>query len=434
MSIGVSETAGARDLGWLGGLREGLFITILLIVWITTKPFGAVQPGETVPTGSDVVNQLTFAVLAVAALVALWFSDWRALKPFLKPSYGLLLVWLLLSVTFSAAPGDAVRALAFTLIAMLLAATLFVLPDNAARFRVLLVTAAGVVLAFAYLGVFLSPEAIHSDDDPFEPEHAGSWRGHLTHKNIAGAMMAVFTIIGIYALRSGQRLAGLALIVGALLFLWFTRSKTSFALLPFVVFVGFAAEWLRNPLIRAGLLLGPVLTLNLLTLGSALEPAIRAFNQGVMKDPSFTGRYDIWRFGFEKLAERPWTGFGFESFWLSDMVKRSESKLELAWQPQKIVHGHNGYLDVALALGLPGLMLTVAVFIIRPVMDYHRATAHSGETRRFATLCIMLWLFISLGMCLEVFYFRRADPIWFALLLAVFGLRMAAVHRLETGR
>jgi hypothetical protein len=33
---------------------------------------------------------------------------------------------------------------------------------------------------------------------------------------------------------------------------------------------------------------------------------------------------------------------------------------------------------------------------------------------------------VALGMCLESYLFRRSDPVWFSLLVAVFGLRFLA--------
>jgi O-antigen ligase len=411
--------------------RDVLFAMILLVIWIGTKPFGALAPGEVEAQGGNLVNQLTFAGLAAASIGALWLTGGRALKPLLQPSYAILLGWLFVSVAISAEADDALRALAFTVITMLLAATIYALPGDAERFRALLFGSALAALALSWFGVIaMSDVAIHTDDDPIEPEHAGSWRGHFTHKNIAGAMMAIFAIIGVYALRSGRRLIGLGLLIGAVTFLYFTRSKTSFMLLPVVITIGFMAEWLRHPALRAALLLGPVAALNLLTLGSALSPAIAAFNRETLKDPTFTGRLDIWRFGFEKLAERPWTGFGFESFWKSEAIVRMESKLELSWLVQNIVHGHNGYLDVALGMGLPGLALVVWIFLVKPVRDYANTRA-TPANQRLATAFIMIWLFISLCMCLEVFYFRRSDPIWFTLVVAVFGLRMTASHRID---
>ncbi len=180
-----------------------------------------------------------------------------------------------------------------------------------------------------------------------------------------------------------------------------------------------------------GLCLGPVVALNVLTLGSALVPAIAAFNKGALRDPTFTGRLDIWRFGFAKLWEQPWAGYGFESFWKSEAIVRMEANLELSWMVQNSVHGHNGYLDVALGMGLIGLALTLWTFIVKPVLDFN-ACIQTRENRLLASCCMTIWLFVSLCMCLEVFYFRRVDPIWFALVFAVAGLRLAASHRMPT--
>lgn len=410
--------------------REIVFVLILLAGWVTTRPFHSGPPGAVGEPTSDIVNQLTFSGLAVASVLGLALGDRRTLKPLLQASYGVMLAWLLVGVSVSAAPDASFRALAFTLIVMMLAAALYGLPRSYGRFQTLLFGVAAATLALSWFGVIVMPDAsIHSDVDLIEPEHAGSWRGHLIHKNITGAMMAVLALIGVYALRSGRRLAGLWLLLGAAVFLYFTRSKTSLGLLPVAMALAFLAEKLPSLPIRAALLLGPIAALNALTLGSALNPAIAAFNKANLSDPSFTGRLDIWRYGFERFVERPWTGFGFESFWMNEIVTRSESKLELSWEVQNIIHGHNGYLDMLLTLGIPGLAIVIYVFLLKPVLDYHRHQK-TRENRLLATACLSIWLFVSLCMCLEVFYFRRADPIWFALVFAVFGLRMAASYPL----
>jgi O-antigen ligase len=148
----------------------------------------------------------------------------------------------------------------------------------------------------------------------------------------------------------------------------------------------------------------------------------------VMKDPTFTGRFDIWRYGFEKLAERPWTGYGFEGFWQTSTTLQGESGLELAWAVEKIIHGHNSYLDIALTTGIPGLVLVLYTFLLKPVIDYHNCQPSPGN-RMIATMFLSILIFISLGMCLETYYFRRADPVWFTLLIAVLGLRFTAAFR-----
>ncbi len=410
--------------------REALFVIVLLTVWVTTRPFTTFQSEAPAAAGGDVLNQLVFLALGTACLAVLAFRDVRLLAPMAQLSYVLVLIGLFASLRQSGDPASALRALVFTLIVMGIAVTLLTLPRDAARFRVLLAGVCLAVVALAWAGVLVFPDhAIHTDFDPAEPEHAGSWRGHYTHKNIAGAMMGVFTIVGIYALRSGQRLAGFALTVAAALFLYLTRSKTSLGLLPVAIALVFAAERLPWLWARLALTLGPIVAINILTIGSAAWAPVAALNRAILSDPSFTGRFDIWRYGFEKLAERPWSGFGFESFWLTDRTLRGESKLELAWAVEKIVHGHNSYLDLALTLGVPVLALVIYALIIKPVVDFHRAS-RSADSRLMASCFLMIWLFIALGMSLEVYVFRRADPVWFAFLLAVIGLRYIARHRL----
>lgn len=408
--------------------RQVVFVAILLAVWISTRPFWTAPSDGTVPA-ADLLNQLTFSGLAVAAMLGAWFADHRAMRPLLQPSYVVLFLWLSASVMQSTQLAISFRAFAFTGVIMVLAASLFVLPLRFSQFQNLLLGCALAVMGMAYFGVIALPDlGKHTDFDPFEPEHAGSWKGHYDHKNIAGAAMATFAIMGLYALRIGRRWIGVALLVGGVVFLYFTKSKTALGLLPLAMLLGYLAERIPSLGMRLILCLGPVVLLLILTLGGALVPEIAEFNKLVMKDPTFTGRFDIWRYGFEKLAEHPWTGYGFEGFWQTSTTLQGESRLELAWAVEKIIHGHNSYLDVALTTGIPGLLLVFYIFLLKPVIDYHMCKP-TENNRKLATMFLSILIFISLGMCLETYYFRRADPVWFTLLIAVLGLRFTAAYR-----
>jgi O-antigen ligase len=339
--------------------------------------------------------------------------------------------WMAATTLMSTQPDVSQRAFAFTLIVMFLAAALFALPRRFSDFQKLLLLCAALIIGLSYVGVVALPDlAKHTDFDPFEPEHAGSWKGHFDHKNIAGAMMAVIAVIGIYSIRIGRWRIGVTLLVAGLAFLYFTNSKTSLGLFPLVVVCCLVAEKTGSLVVRLILCFGPVIAMIVVTLGGVLVPPIAEINKAVMRDPTFTGRFDIWRYGFEMLAYRPLAGYGFEGFWQTSTTLQGESRLELSWAVEKIIHGHNGYLDVALTQGLVGLAIVIVVFLIKPVIDYHKAE-RSTENRLLATMFLMIWMFISLGQCLEVYYFRRADPVWFALLFACLGLRFTAAFRID---
>jgi O-antigen ligase len=93
-------------------------------------------------------------------------------------------------------------------------------------------------------------------------------------------------------------------------------------------------------------------------------------------------------------------------------------------------HSHNGYLDITLTMGLPGLALLLAVFVIAPLKDFHAAD-RSGNNGPLAMGLLQIWLFGVYLSSLESFYLDRDDPIWFTFLLAVFGLHYLARFRMR---
>jgi O-antigen ligase len=407
-------------------VRFVLSSMILLAVWLTTKPFMTIELTDGVPKGGDIVNQLTFAGLAALSGAMILMTNRRALVPLAQPIYVILVFWIVISLGLSTVPDMSMRAFQFALVIMFLGAATLVLAKDERQFTTILMVCAGLALCLAWIGVIALPDiAKHTDFDPFEPEHAGSWRGHFDHKNIAGAMMGVFFFCGVYLMRKGRMHVGTAIAIGSFVFLYFTKSKTSLALVPATVMIAFLIESCRPFMLRLLLTLGPILLMLTATLGSVLFKPVDAIIQSIVPGTNFTGRVDIWKFGFEKLVERPWAGFGFESFWLTPNTFNSESKQELAWNVDKIVHGHNSYLDVALTLGLPGLAIVAYIFLFKPLLDYQKATINDAQ-KPLATFFLMIWLFVSLGMCLESYFFRRSDPVWFSLLIAVLGLRLLA--------
>ena len=82
-------------------------------------------------------------------------------------------------------------------------------------------------------------------------------------------------------------------------------------------------------------------------------------------------------------------------------------------------------LDAMIAFGIPGAALISVVLLVIPVRDYLRIPQH-GNAGRIAGLFIGLWVFSVLAANLESFFFRRADPVWFLMLMSIVGLRITA--------
>lgn len=429
MSATGLERGHAASTGDVGRhLRGAIFVAALLLVWVSTAPFKGTYTVETENT-SNVVNQISFSLMAVLGLAGAASAGGRAALAYLRPSWALLLVWMIVGVIYSANPDISMRALRFTLVVLVIAGTLVLLPQGKRHFANLLGTAALLVLLICYAGLILFPDAaIHSGGDVLEPEHAGAWRGLFDHKNIAGAMMVILMLIGIFVAASHSTAFGLVIVALAALFLLKTGSKTSMGLGPFVVMVGFACARIRSIWLRALIALGPLALLLTATVGSVLSPSINEIVQSLSPGQTFTGRTEIWRFALDRLWERPLFGYGFEGFWGSDFVLFAEPKDYESGISNGMVHGHNGYIDLAIGLGIPGLVLATFVLILLPLRDHHRVLP-GPENKALAELFFRVWLFAIYSACLESFFLRRADPVWFALLISVIGLRLTSKYR-----
>lgn len=427
---GSQATGTAADADHSYWLRSIVVVAALLLVWVSTAPFKGSYEVDAAES-SNVVNQIAFTVTALLGLACAIASGGRAAKAYLRPSWLLLLAWMTIGVFHSANPDISMRAFRFTLVVLTIAGTIILLPQGQRHFAALLGTASLIVLGICYAGLVVYPDiAIHSGGDVLEPEHAGAWRGLFDHKNVAGAMMVILMLIGIFVTTAHSPRLGLVITGLAATFLFFTGSKTSMGLGPFVVLVGFACAHIRSLWLKALLALGPLAILLTATIGSVLYQPIDDIVQAVSPGQTFTGRMEIWSFALDRLWYRPVFGYGFEGFWGSDFVRYAEIGERETGVAQGMVHAHNGYVDLVIGLGIPGLVLGLAALILLPLRDHHRVI-RTPENKAMAELFFRIWLFSIYSACLESFFFRRADPVWFALLLAVIGLRLTSRYRVR---
>lgn len=409
-------------------LRGAIFIAAFLLVWVSTAPFKG-SYDVSAEASSNIVNQISFVLMAVLSVAGAVGHGGRAARAYLRPAWLMLLLWMTVGVLYSANPDISMRAYRFTLVVIAIAGSVILLPQNQRQFAQLLGTAALIVILICYAGLVIVPDiAIHSSGDALEPEHAGAWRGLFDHKNIAGAMMVIMMLIGIYVVSVGIGRLGWAVTILAATFLFFTGSKTSMGLGPFVVLVGLACARIRSLWLRALLALGPLAILLTATIGSVISKPIDEIVQSISPGQTFTGRTEIWKFAIDRLWNRPIFGYGFEGFWQSDYVLYAEIGENETGIAQGMVHGHSGYVDLAIGLGIPGLILGMIVLILLPLRDHHRVI-RTPENKAMAELFFRIWLFAIYSACLESFFFRRADPVWFALLVAVIGLRLTSKYR-----
>jgi O-antigen ligase len=410
----------------LARLQTVIATAILALLLITFRPFAVPGSAGTVSQGGDLVNQLGFGAVGLISIFSmLTLANAEVLKKLFSPWWVLLIGFAFLSVLTAASPEVAFRGLLFTFMAASGILAVLTLPSGADGFQRVVVTVSVLVLVVCYAGLFAYPDIAKHTGASLEPEHAGLWRGLYTHKNIAGPVMAVITFFGIYVLRRGSWITGLGICTFGLLFVANTGSKTSAGLVPLVILLVTVPGVFGVRRLAGSVVFITIVMTILSTIGTELFPPLRALRETFAPELTYTGRTEIWKFGLQNLFDRPLLGFGFESFWLSPFVKAQEPGFEALWDVRGIIHGHNGYLDIAINMGIPAFCVAIVAMLIEPVRNYGRCIGRR-ENIVMADLFMMIFTFTALNACLESFFFRRADPVWLMFVLAVFGLRLTA--------
>jgi len=428
----LKSTEGGVAAFSLQGVATAVAALLFAIAIVSFRPF---QPaGADTVGGGDVVNQLGFGLLGATSIIALaTLADRRVLPALFSPSFLVLIGFMLFSVSYAPDFDGAARAASFTLIGILVMATVLALSRDADALSSVIAFAGLVVVGLCYAGLVLYPnEAMHTAASA-EPQHAGFWRGAFAHKNIAGPVMACFSFAGLYLFRRGWRVSGAILLVAAMVFMLNTGSKTTVGLVPLVILMVAAPGVMGMRMVTAVLFLVAIVGTAVGTLGIVfIEPVKRLAGQ-IFPDLTYTGRTTLWEFAGEMIARRPWSGYGYDSFWGSPVVANTDNPFDRPWDVRSMMHGHDGYLDIALAMGIPALCVAAYVFFIAPLRDYMRIPLRR-ENIFLGDFFMMILLFTALNSFLESFFFRRADPVWLLLVFSLIGLRLTARFALPSGR
>ncbi|MDQ0320688.1 O-antigen ligase [Pararhizobium capsulatum DSM 1112] len=397
----------------------------LFVILLTLTPFQGASFAETTPSADgNIVNQVGYLSLGAIYLFSmLAFVDRRVLISAISPSW-----FIIIAIAFWAAqraylPDAATRGVLLTLIATIPVAGVVLLPRRERDFVNAAANAVLLLILIDYAALVIIPDAAIHTAAGGEPWHAGSWRGHLMHKNYAAPIFSVLAMFGIYCWRSGLRWRGPAITLLAIIFVLHTQSKTTIGFLPLAIMTVFLTRATGRPLFTVAVHMLLFMAIGMLTIGTVIFPRMVPITKAIIEDSTFTGRDEIWIFGIQNLMKQPWTGFGTFSFWLTPVVARQEPNYEASWDVRGIVSGHNSYLDAFLYFGIPAGLVVILILTLKPMRDYCRAYKHP-ENRHLADFFMMVVVLMTYVGMLEAFILARADPLWMMFVLGVFGLSM----------
>ena len=227
---------------------------------------------------------------------------------------------------------------------------------------------------------FLLPSLaiVHSDYE------TGAFQGLAYHRNYMAYIAALSALTFQWKLMNGGRrprlVAWWAVSVACLVATASVTSITLFVLWSVLLTV---VSWLssRRSIWTAGLLL-------VFSLGAAaaylLWSNLAAATEALGRDPTLTGRTEIWRVVWQLVESNFWFGYGWNAWALGNPVGDSlRSALGF-----NVTHAHNGYLNVALELGIVGLALLVWLLILVLTQSLSRVSHRNA----------FLWMFVVIGM------------------------------------
>lgn len=414
----------AAQLEKRGYGRDVLFYVTFLYFTVGFSPYISLSStylGSAMAVGSNLLNQLTAIILLISFLV--FMGRERVSSIIFSPRLLLAAVfgWYAIASLVGEAPMFSLRRLFMSAIICVIAGCFLQLPRSERHFAGLLAGCVMVILFLCYFGVAVLPSrSIHQVSDALEPLLAGNWRGVFRHKNEAASVMAVLIIVGIYLSRRWSFAGGMAVILLSLFFLVKSGGKTALGLMPIII----ASGWfiLRWPRWRHMVVTGLLAAFAIVIVGATVDPVFAQMLTRMGIDASFTGRTDIWTVAIDYIRQNPLVGYGYQAFWRSDALLFSFT--EDSWATTA-PDSHNGYFDLLLGGGVPGLALVLMWICLLPLHYLGKmddATRESPLTRFY----VGVWLYVLLYGFLETLFMLSAGFVWFFLLVAVMGLRLQA--------
>ncbi|POF34316.1 O-antigen ligase family protein [Roseibium marinum] len=426
-SVHTGVRTRGRSGGWI--LTAALFLGVFFYFWIGLAPFPNPNAANlTTPYGGS-SNRFNQIVVALMSGILLFVVFGKSNRRFLLCPHGLLLAilaWFAFASLFAGDPGTAFRRIVFAILVCSCGSAILLLPRSREQFTTLICIALTAVIGIAYYGVVALPHlAIHQFTDALEQQLAGDWRGHMGHKNVAAAAMVFAIFFGLYISRVKSTLLGSMIVIAATLFLWKSGSKTSFAMLPLILLLSWIFERVR--FLRPVIVIGGLVVVNTLLMSAAVSESIQQLLASAGVDPTFTDRTSIWAIALNAIERSPITGYGYQSFWQTEALFRSGYSLQ-SWAVTA-ANAHNGYLEQFINAGIPGFLLVVTWLVFLPIRYANKAFA-GGNDQLLTRLFLRIWLFSLFFSCLESPFFGNAGPVWFTMLMGVFGLRLQAYAHL----
>ena len=406
-------------------IDAAVLFAFLLLAFVGLSPFAVHEPsvttfGQNGTTGAgDTARQICYLVVFVAIMVGAFRVRRLDVLTAVPVLLFALLAWCLLSTLWAGEPGVAFRRAGLAVV-LVLSVMLSVETVGTQRSLVLWRYVLAAVLIVNILSIRFIPQAVHLPGE-VDPQLVGNWRGLYGHKNIAGSVGAMTAIVFLFTPRGSagllRKLLDLAIAAAAIGFTIMTRSKSSLGLLAIAVVLGavYRVAWKKDLDRNIVAVAGALLIIAAIVFVVADQAAIVR----LLEDPTeFTGRTEIWRVEIAYIFDHPLLGAGFGTFSDTGGVSVLHNYVGTGWVGEAS-HGHNGYLQLLVTVGVVGFLLAFASLIAMPALLFWE----SGGNVELKALLFALFVFLALHNLMETDFLEGDGVTWVAFLLMLAMLR-----------
>jgi O-antigen ligase len=178
-------------------------------------------------------------------------------------------------------------------------------------------------------------------------------RGIFANKNVLGPVMAAGALASLHGIRigGGRRLPNIFKLIVFIVLAFAAKSATSL-----LIIFAFCTADRVVALFRRARILATFSIILLVPTAVIVAQGLDSFLEMIGKDPTLTGRTDLWPYLIPYISERPILGWGFFAFWSSVNPAGSEISSLLRWP---VAHAHNGLLEMLLEVGIVGTIFFV---------------------------------------------------------------------------
>lgn len=408
-----------RPAHWLNSLTTWVMVTVLLYFSAagtfsfydpeSNTQIGAVTGGG----GSTFLSAMIGRFVLIGLCIIAWRSAAQVRKAaFCVPALALLNCMGVISALWSPEPSFAFKQGVYLLVTYTFAIAFVSQP---AELQMKYMQLAGTIALFlTVFTVALFPQFGLNGRQGF----TGEWEGIYAGKNVCAMAIMFLLMPALYrkpvALRG--RVLRILYILTMLFIVAMTRSRTGWVIAALLIAFSSSLKLLARFKSFDRLVLFILLSCATLTIGGLILLNLDSIFHLIGRDLTFSGRIPIWTAILHSISQRPWTGYGYRTFWRGMNGESANVMISIGWM---MSYAHDGFLSVWVEVGAFALILLV-ICLLKGLKDslYCLLRDPSPQVLWYITI-IVFGILYNID---EATFLFRYQLMWVAVIAAILGL------------